>query len=66
MVTKDLTHYFKHAERSSFPSSVSQSTINSVNRKFSEVRIKCWPKVTTLRVEVNISELMLINELSCS
>ena len=36
MATKDLTYYFKHARPSSLPSSMSQATIDSMNRELSE------------------------------
>ena len=62
MATKDLTYYFKYTRPSSLPSSVSQATIDSVNRELSEYGVSA--KVMALRGKVNISKLVLKKELS--
>ena len=54
MATKDLNYYFKRAGPSSLPSSLSQATIDSVNRELTGVSSVSQSNGPGLKAEVNI------------
>ena len=65
MTTKDLTYYFKCAGPSSLPSSLSQATIDSVNRDLSgvlSVSQSIGPKSRGEYLKINAKERAAIGD----